>query len=140
MTRWVVDASVAVKWLLPEAFSPQADAIAAPENELLAPALLAAEVGNALVKRVRVGILGDAEAAEMFNDFRNIAVAYSPIEPLLETALTMALRHRASLYDCLYLVLAGEADCPLVTADRRFYDVIQRSAHASSVVWIEDAV
>ena len=140
MTRWVVDASVAVKWLLPETFAARADAIAAAENDLLAPALLPVEVGNALVKRVRAGALNSTEAAGLFRDFQEIAVDYSPVEPLLETALTMALAHRASLYDCLYLALAEASAEKLVTADRRFYDSIQRGPLAASIVWIEDAV
>lgn len=140
MTRWVVDASVAVKWLLPEALSAEAQALVTPENELLAPALLPAEVGNALVKRARTDNLFPGVAEELFADFRQAPVAYRPIEPLLEPALSLALGHRASLYDCLYLALAEASDAKLVTADRRFLDTIRRGPLASSIIWIEDAV
>ena len=44
--KWVVDASVAAKWLVPEADSPLAEALL--DDDLLAPDLLFAEVGNIL--------------------------------------------------------------------------------------------
>lgn len=139
MTRWVVDASVAVKWLLPEIHSAQAERLVTPQNGLLAPALLQAEVGNALVKRIRAGELQRGEAAGILDDFRRLSLVYFPIEPLLEAAFELAVWHHSSLYDCLYLALALHENIRLVTADRRFYDVVERSPQASAIAWIEDA-
>ena len=48
--RLVVDASIAVKWYVPEANSTQAAAILESGAELLAPDLLVAEVGKVLWK------------------------------------------------------------------------------------------
>ena len=53
MSRYVVDASVAVKWLVPEIHTQEAEQLLDPTHVLLAPDLLYAEVGNALWKRVR---------------------------------------------------------------------------------------
>ncbi|MEK6604283.1 MAG: type II toxin-antitoxin system VapC family toxin, partial [Nitrospirota bacterium] len=55
MTRLVVDASVAVKWLVPEIHADAARRILSPNNELLAPDLIWAEVGNVIWKKWRCG-------------------------------------------------------------------------------------
>jgi predicted nucleic acid-binding protein len=41
--------------------------------------------------------------------------------PLLSRALELALHYQMSLWDCVYLALAIEHDCPLITADRRLF-------------------
>ncbi len=62
----VVDASVAVKWVLEEPHTSEATALLAEWEEggveILAPALLSYEVSNALFKRVRRGELTIEEA------------------------------------------------------------------------------
>jgi predicted nucleic acid-binding protein len=40
---------------------------------------------------------------------------------LLQSAFALMLRRELSLWDCLYLALAIERQCNLITADRRFY-------------------
>jgi len=37
------------------------------------------------------------------------------------SALDLALNNQMSLWDCVYLALAIEHDCPLITADRRLF-------------------
>jgi predicted nucleic acid-binding protein len=51
MTRLVVDASVAAKWLVTEPLSDRALALLGGANELIAPDLLLPEVGNILWKQ-----------------------------------------------------------------------------------------
>jgi predicted nucleic acid-binding protein len=63
VSRYVVDASVAVKWYLPEPESDAAGRLLDPEHDLIAPDLLFAEVGNALWKRWRRGEIGSATCA-----------------------------------------------------------------------------
>jgi predicted nucleic acid-binding protein len=48
---WVIDASVAVKWLIPEVLSEQADRIRDGDDDVLAPDLLLVEVANALWRK-----------------------------------------------------------------------------------------
>ena len=48
----VVDASVAVKWAIPEALSGRADALRAQADHLVAPGLLLSEAANALRKKL----------------------------------------------------------------------------------------
>ena len=54
MTRLVVDANVAVKWLVEEEHSAAAKRLIAGPYELHAPRLLASEVANALWRKARL--------------------------------------------------------------------------------------
>lgn len=56
--KWVIDASVAAKWLAPEPDSPLAEALL--DDELIAPDLLFAQVGNILWKKQ---LRGEMDAA-----------------------------------------------------------------------------
>lgn len=53
--RLVVDASVAVKWLIAEDDSNIAREMAAREEDLHAPRLMASEIANALWRKARLG-------------------------------------------------------------------------------------
>jgi predicted nucleic acid-binding protein len=57
---------------------------------------------------------------------------------LIEIALEIALAR--TVYDCLYLTLAIQQRCRLVTADRRFHQLLQRGPFASHVLWVEDRI
>ena len=49
-----------------------------------------------------------------------------PIEPLLDSALDLAIQLNHPIYDCLYLALALRHDTDVITADRRFVSAIER--------------
>ncbi|HVG07663.1 MAG TPA: type II toxin-antitoxin system VapC family toxin, partial [Thermoanaerobaculia bacterium] len=68
MTRIVVDASVAIKWFLPEQHSLQALRLLEGGRELVAPDLIWAEIGNVLWKRWRQGELADENARTILRD------------------------------------------------------------------------
>ncbi|MYB40852.1 MAG: type II toxin-antitoxin system VapC family toxin [Chloroflexi bacterium] len=120
----VVDASVAVKWVIPEEGSDRArallDAAARGEARLLAPDVYVAEVANVLWKRSHlVRDLRDDEAREALDNTLATLPTLVPSAALASQALELALAFGRSLYDCLYVALALRAGCPLVTADRR---------------------
>ena len=121
----VIDASVVVKWLVPETDDEFAlrlqDQFREGDVRLLAPPLLLLEVGNALWKRVRRGEL-TSEAAELCFD-QLIIDAPELLEKTEVTisALHLALAHKRPIYDCLYLALALDRRCDLITADERFF-------------------
>ena len=73
MTRIVVDASVAVKWFLPEDFRRCAY-VPHPDYELLAPDLLWAELGNVLWKKHRRGELDQRTATRLLGDFSRLPI------------------------------------------------------------------
>jgi predicted nucleic acid-binding protein len=115
----VVDASVAAKWILPEPDSAIAVALREQESELIAPSLIAAEIGNAVWKAARRGNIQPAEAVAGIQAALIWFESLIPIEELRVQALTLALELRHPIYDCFYLALAARERCPLITSDTR---------------------
>ena len=113
----VVDASVAVKWILPEPGSSAAAALREQDPDLTAPSLVAAEIGNALWKAVQRGGVTRTEALEGFDAALIWLQSLIPMEELRARALTLAIELRHPIYDCFYLALAERENAPLVTAD-----------------------
>ena len=119
----VVDASVAVKWVLHESDSDQARAVLEASAEgafdLIAPSHLLAEATNAVWARAylrhEISVLNAQLAVALL---RSANVTYSPIEVLVADAFELALAQGRTVYDCLYVALALREDCVLVTADR----------------------
>jgi predicted nucleic acid-binding protein len=115
----VVDASVAVKWVLPEVGSERAVAIRTTDEDLIAPSLACAEIGSAIWRAALRGDLAAAEARE----YLKIAIAHYQriilLEELTDAAITLAIRLKHPIYDCFYLALAERERCTLVTADAR---------------------
>ena len=116
--RIVVDASVAVKWVLDEPGSEAA--VALRDQELMAPVLWLVEVANALWRKARIGDITAAQASARLSELREAPVASLPIEPLIEPALKLAVEIGQPVYDCIYLALALHHRTHVVTADRRF--------------------
>jgi predicted nucleic acid-binding protein len=114
---FVVDASVAVKWILPESGSSAAAALREQGGDLTAPSLIAVEVGNALWKAVRRGSATRSEALEGFEAALISLQSLIPIEELRIRALTFAIELRLPIYDCFYFALAERENALLVTAD-----------------------
>ena len=117
--KWVVDASVAAKWLAPEVESTQAVALLG--DELLAPDLLFAEVGNILWKKQSRGEIDTAAAQLGARWLLQVPLQVHESSSLLADALALALQLQHPAYDCFYLALALRADAPLMTADKRLH-------------------
>ncbi len=139
MTRFVVDASVVVKWFLPEEHAEYARRLLNEGFELSSPDLLRAEVGNVLWKRWRRGDIFAEEAGEILRHFRRLPLKIQTSEPLMETAWSVARRFDRSFYDGVYVALAELAGYPLVTADRKLYDALRESDLAEPLLfWVEE--
>lgn len=136
MTNFVVDASVAVKWYLPEPHSPQALTLVNPSNELWAPDLIFAELGNVCWKRAQRGELIPAQAHAIVRDFLASPLRIEHSQRLLQAAWDIAIQHGRSVYDSLYLALACTLDIPLVTADQRFFNAMQMTPEGRRMVWV----
>jgi|SRR5438132_2830996 len=122
--RSVLDASVAVKWVLPEPDTDKAlrlrDAYRQGQDELIAPDWILAEVANILGKAAARKTITIVEAKQYYQDVSKDAPVLFPTVPLLDDAFDLALTYRRAVYDCLYLALALQEKCQLVTADDAF--------------------
>ena len=117
MTDLVIDASVAIKWVIEE--HGTREAISLRRHRLFAPELLVAECANVLWKKTRRNELTPDEARLAARLLQRADVELAPMRALLEptTELAIAMDHPA--YDCAYLALAESLSCNLVTADRK---------------------
>jgi len=128
----IVDASVALKWVLDEEDSPLARALA--ERAMAAPDLLWSECANGLWRWVRMGALPAPVAHERFAALRRAPVALTSAELLLERAVGLAIEIDHPIYDCLYLALALARGAQVVSADRRFATAVRRHAELSGSI------
>ena len=123
MKGYVVDASVAVKWLVAESLSDEASSLLDAGLTLLAPALLFAEAANALWAMHRRGDLDRDELAGAV-DLLRAAPVTTPrsMRQLAASATRLAADLGHPVYDCFYLALAIHEQHPVVTADTRFWE------------------
>ena len=138
MSAYVADASVAVKWYVPEIHSDEALRLLEPGNELHVPDLMQAEVGNILWKKTRHAEISSAEARRVARALLAAPLHVHATAPLLDGALDIALRADRTVYDALYVALAVALDIPLVTADRRLFHALERSTFRRHVRWVQD--
>ncbi|MYF08763.1 MAG: type II toxin-antitoxin system VapC family toxin [Rhodospirillaceae bacterium] len=136
--RVVVDASVAVKWLIAEDDSVAARKLAADGEELHAPRLMASEIANAVWRRARLGEIGRSEASAMIASVPGMPVRWSADETVCADAVRLALALDRPVYDCVYLALAYRLEARLVTADRRFANALAPTEHGYVVTTLVD--
>jgi predicted nucleic acid-binding protein len=128
VSGYVVDASVAVKWFVSEAFSDDAARLLDDGMILIAPELLFAEVSNALWALCRRGDMGPADFAEVTETLKAAPISVpASMGQLAASAGRLALDLDHPVYDCFYLALAIQEQYPVITADTRFHDKV--SAH-----------
>ena len=138
MGPFVLDASVALKWFLPEKHSEYALRLRAASAVLHVPAFFLLEVGHVACKKQRRRELSIDDALHIIQIMRSIALRRHEDAVLLPRALELALRLNSGLYDCMYLALAVELDCQFVTADRRLVHLVGGTRLEEKVLWIED--
>ncbi len=138
MTRYVVDASVGIKWFLPEIHSEAAGRLPLLNASLHVPAFFHLELGNVLSKRIRRDELAPEEGKAILNELQRIPLQKHSNERLMKPAFTLAIQTRRSLYDCLYLALAEAIDGQVVTADRKFCESLAESRYGKRMLWVED--
>ena len=137
MTRYVIDASVAVKWFLPDA-ADEADTLQAldlflrlraGEISLLQPAHWKAEVASVLAR-----CIPDTAAANLddLNLLEGIEIIDVPL--VYHRALQLAIDLSHHLFDTLYHAAALENDAVMITADRRYHT---KAAHLGRIVLLE---
>lgn len=139
MRKIVVDASVAVKWFVPEIHSAASVRLLDAEFILCAPDLIGAELANTLWKKVRKGEISRGEADEILASFDGLPIEFVPTKVLLSAAFQVAVTLGRSVYDSLYVALAVAQECSLITADRKFHSAVLTSrALAPHMRWVED--
>ena len=118
----VIDASVGVKLFLVEPLSEQADALFAhaaedPSAQLCAPDLFFVECASILWKYVRWHGYPVENAYKDIADLLRLPLHAASVQELVSEAMALAIAHRITAYDALYVALSRQLALPLVTAD-----------------------
>ncbi len=137
MTRYVVDASVAIKWFLPEVHSESASRLLREERYLLVPDLIWAEFGNVLWKKWRRKEIASDVVDGILRDFQRFPLEVHTSERLLRLAWAIAAEFNRTVYDSLYLALAQSTPCRLVTADSKLFDSLKTTRLDRVLLWVE---
>jgi predicted nucleic acid-binding protein len=135
----VIDASVALKWFIPESDSGMADDLIRAEAELIAPDIIWIEMANAVWKNTRLGSL----EAEIWDDVAaklpGLLTIHGAEGQLLHSAVKLAVTLEHPVYNCLYLALAIQVGARIVTVDKRFLNVFGKTDYLDRVISLESA-
>lgn len=115
--KWVIDASVVLKWIFPEEDHELARGF--KRQPLIAPDLLMSECVNAVWRRAGPEQMSPGQVDEALMLISRFGIELHPSRELVRRAgaIAFALNHPA--YDCFYLALAEREGCELLTADSR---------------------
>ena len=121
MAVYVVDASVAMHYLIADTYTSNAKAFfnsVASQDRLLIPEFCLMECTNVLWKQVRFFGMSQVDAEELLRDLYRLPLKRSPVKRLLRTALEIGLKHKLAIYDSVYIALALQSNAPLLTVDQ----------------------
>lgn len=123
METIVIDASIAVKWVVEEEGTDAALGLRRGFR-FLAPELLIAECANILWKKVQRGELLSDEALMAGRLLERADIGFVPMRNLLAQATELAISLSHPAYDCVYLAVARQNQARFVTADQRLLRTI----------------
>jgi predicted nucleic acid-binding protein len=126
----VLDASIAVRWVVEEEGSEEAAALLERDVAWIAPRLLLTEAASALRRKVADRVLAPAAAGQALDALLQ-AVADGVVrliddERVIAPALLLAVSLQHTVPDCLYLALAEREGAGIATADDRLTRLARR--------------
>lgn len=123
MSIFVLDSSVAVKWALVEPGSAKAlafrDDVQNQVHAIIAPDVFASEVAHALTKAERQKIIPVGDSQKHLADILSAGPALQSFLPLLGRALEISSDTRIAITDCLFVALAEQEGCDMLTTDQK---------------------
>jgi predicted nucleic acid-binding protein len=125
METLIIDASIAVKWVVEEEGTKEALGLRG-RYKFVAPDLLAAECANILWKKAQRNELTFEEAQLAARLLQRADIELIGMRGLLEEATMLALLLGHPAYDCIYLALAKQRQWSFVTADAKLLRIVQQ--------------
>ena len=121
MTKFVLDASVALSWCFADEENPYARMVLhmLREADAIVPTIWPLEIANALVVAERRRRLKPTETSRFLSLIEGLDIVMDPGTPshAFGETLSLARRHGLSAYDAAYLELAVRDALPLATLD-----------------------
>ena len=136
----VIDASVLIKFYVPEILSDRAERLLADvekkDIDLLAPDLIYPEAGNILWKKQRLKELTRSELEEITDAILSLPLKIEALKSLLPLAVDIAIAYGIAVYSAIYVGLTKVYETTLVTADRKLLDLLAKTDLKDSVIWL----
>ncbi len=133
MKEAVIDASVVLKWYLPEEQGERAlsllEGFVSNHLHLVAPYLLEYEVINGLVVAARRGRITEEDLTEAVDGFLSLGIPLESVDRDFTRVIHFCSTYGVSAYDAGYLALAERRGIPLVTADERLCRAVRDELH-----------
>ena len=127
--KYVLDASVAAYWVLRNPRQAKALKLRTEYqqniHELIAPSHFPSEIASALTKAERQKLIPVGDAHLLIQDILNTPPVLYAILSLFYRAVEISSQTRTAFYDCLYVALAEQENCELVTADDKLINALQ---------------
>jgi len=137
MSIAVVDASVGIKWFVPEVHATEARQWRSGPDELHTLAFFFdLEIANILWKKIARAEVSRADADLILVQIPPLPVIRHPEAPLLSAAFDLANLTQRTVYDCLYLALAVQLGGRMVTADQRLFNSLAGTPWATHICWV----
>ena len=131
MKRSVIDASVVLKWYLPDERDGEKAlqclrAYLSEELAILAPSLMVYEVMNGLVTARRRGRIKEEEIISAMDGFLDLEIELFNLSEFYPRAGYFCKKFNRSAYDASYLALAEREEVPFITGDESLYNSVKR--------------
>lgn len=136
--KYVVDASVVVKWYVPEVYEKEAVSLLNNNNRFHAPELIFPEFCNIIWLKIRREEITQAEGEKIVSEFIQRKFTMHPHKKIIEAAYEGAVLSVQTVYDWTYLALAVSLSCEMITADAKFYKALETTPLKSNLKWIGD--
>ena len=136
----VIDASVLIKFYVPEVLSDKAshllDAVKEGDLSFFAPDLIFPEAGNILWKKHRLKELSESEVNEITDAIILLPLWVESSKALLPLATGIAMTYGITVYDAMYLALARIRETLMITADRKLFKRMTETEMDKYVSWL----
>jgi predicted nucleic acid-binding protein len=134
----VIDASIAIKWFVPENLREQALDVLKAEDHLAAPDLLIPDLANLALEKARRNEISSLQARTIMSGIESSGLELMPASIVCDRAIEIADTLDRSAYDCFYIATAERLDTTLITADARLCTAL-RDTGLESVVRVLSA-
>jgi len=139
----VIDASVLIKFYIPEILSDRAqsllDSVQQGEVSLLAPDLVYSEAGNILWKKHHLKELTRSEVEEISDALLLLPINIESSKGLLPLAIQVGMAYGITVYDAMYVTLSRIHETRMITTDKRLYERLAKTDLKKYVTWLGSA-
>lgn len=129
--KYVIDASVVLKWVLAEPDFDKALALRESYRQhtdaLIAPSLLLVECGHGLFRARNKNVIAAGQPRRLLAKIMADGPVLMETTNLVSRAGEIAEQYRVGFYDACYLALADTESCGFVTADRKLLNIASKN-------------